>query len=80
MISKGVDVADILIREVPEDVIAAIDEKAQRLGLSRSEYLRRALARERDAESLAVSVSDLANFAETFADLDDPDVMGGAWR
>ena len=72
--------ADILIREVPEDVIAAIDEKAQRLGLSRSEYLRRTLARERDAQSSAVSVSDLADFADTFADLDDPDVMGGAWR
>ena len=72
--------ADILIREVPEDVIAAIDEKAQRLGLSRSEYLRRTLARERDAQSSAVSVSDLADFADTFGDLDDPDVMGSAWR
>ena len=40
---------DILIRDVPEDVIAAIDIKAQRLGLSRTEYLRRTLARERDA-------------------------------
>ena len=72
--------ADILIREVPEDVIAAIDEKAQRLGLSRSEYLRRTLARERDAQSSAVSVADLARFRDTFADLDDPDVMGSAWR
>ena len=34
---------DILIRDVPEDVIAAIDTKAQRLGLSRTEYLRRTL-------------------------------------
>lgn len=72
--------ADILIREVPEDVIAAIDEKAHRLGLSRSEYLRRALARERDAQSSAVSVADLARFSDTFADLEDPDVMGSAWR
>ncbi len=72
--------ADILIREVPEDVIAAIDERAQRLGLSRSEYLRRTLARERDAQSSEVSVSDLASFADTFADLDDPDVMGSAWQ
>ncbi len=64
--------ADILIREVPEGVIAAIDEKAKRLGLSRSEYLRRTLARERDTESSAVSVSDLASFADTFADLSLP--------
>jgi hypothetical protein len=28
----------------------------------------------------AVSVQDLARFAETFADLADPDVMSQAWR
>ena len=71
---------DILIRDVPDDVIAAIDAKAQRVGLSRTEYLRRALARERDTRSTEVSVTDLARFADTFADLDNPDVMGGAWR
>ena len=43
---------DILIRDVPDDVVAAIDAKAQRAGLSRTEYLRRTLSRERteDAE------------------------------
>ena len=71
---------DILIRDVPEDVIAAIDANARRVGLSRTEYLRRALARERDAHSVDVSVADLAGFAETFADLDDPEVMSRAWR
>lgn len=71
---------NILIRDVPEDVIAAIDSKAQRVGLSRTEYLRRTLARERDAQSADVSVADLAGFAETFAALDDPDLMGDAWR
>ncbi len=71
---------DILIRDVPEEVVAAIDLKAQRVGLSRTEYLRRALARERDAQSTDVSIADLAGFADTFADLDDPDIMGRAWR
>ena len=71
---------DILIRDVPEDVIAAIDTKAQRLGLSRTEYLRRTLARERDVASAAVSVADLATFADTFADLADPEVIDRAWR
>ena len=71
---------DILIRDVPDDVIAAIDVKAQRVGLSRTEYLRRALARECDTQSTAVSVADLADFADTFADLDDPDLMSRAWR
>jgi hypothetical protein len=72
--------ADILIRDVPDDVVAAIDAKAHRVGLSRTEYLRRTLARERDAAVHDVTVEDLARFAETFADLKDPAVMERAWR
>jgi hypothetical protein len=71
---------DILIRDVPDEVVAAIDARAQRAGLSRSEYLRRALARERSADSGQVSVQDLEQFARTFADLGDPEIMGSAWR
>ncbi len=37
---------DILIGDVPDDVLAAIDAKAKRVGRSRTEYLRRALERE----------------------------------
>ena len=37
---------DILIRDVPEDVVAAVDAHAGRLGLSRSEYVRRRLAQD----------------------------------
>jgi hypothetical protein len=73
-------VTDILIRDVPEDVIAAIDMKARRLGLSRTEYLRRTLARERDVRPADVAVADLAAFADTFADLTHPDVIDRAWR
>ena len=69
---------DILIRDVPDDLVAAIDAKAQRAGLSRTEYLRRALSRER-RESAEVTVADLARFTETFADLADPEIMGRAW-
>lgn len=71
---------DILIRDVPDDVVAAIDAKARRVGLSRTEYLRRALARERANVETEVSVADLARFSDTFADLDDPSVMDRAWR
>jgi hypothetical protein len=70
-------VSDILIRDVPDEVVAAIDAKAQRAGLSRTEYLRRTLARERDQSE--VTVKDLERFAETFADLGDEEVMGRAW-
>ena len=41
--------ADVLIRGFPDDVLAAIDARDRRAGLSRTEYLRRALARERAA-------------------------------
>jgi len=71
---------DILIRDVPDDVVAAIDAKAQRAGLSRTEYLRRALSRERSDGAGDVTVEDLERFASTFADLDDAEVMGQAWR
>jgi hypothetical protein len=73
---------DILIRDVPEDVVAAIDARALRAGLSRAEYLRRALARERGYrdDQGDVTVHDLMRFAATFADLDDKALMGEAWR
>jgi Ribbon-helix-helix protein, copG family len=72
-------VVDILIRDVPDDVVAAIDAKAQRAGLSRTEYIRRCLLLEQSDTAHKVHVEDLAAFTQTFADLDDPDVMGRAW-
>jgi len=70
---------DLLIRDVPDDVLAAIDAKAQRLGVSRSEYLRRALERERANADIDVTVDDLERFGDVFADLADDDVMRQAW-
>lgn len=72
--------ADMLVRDVPDDVIAALDEHAGRLGLSRSEYVRRRLAQDATVPGSPVSVQDLARFAGAFADLADPDVMSRAWR
>ena len=63
---------DMLIRDIPDEVIAGLDAHAGRLGLSRSEYVRRALAQDAARPGSAVSVQDLARFAETFADLADP--------
>jgi hypothetical protein len=71
---------DVLIRDVPGDVIAAVDAHASRLGLSRSEYVRRRLAQDAAVQDAAVSVEDLTRFAEVFSDLADPDVMSRAWR
>ncbi|MBT8207927.1 MAG: ribbon-helix-helix protein, CopG family [Acidimicrobiia bacterium] len=70
---------DILIRDVPEEVLAAIDAKAKRVGLSRTEYLRRALDRERTQADGPVDVDQLTELAALVQDLDDPEVMTDAW-
>jgi Ribbon-helix-helix protein, copG family len=75
---EEVTVADVLIRDVPPEVLAAIDARAQRVGLSRSEYLRRSLAREH-VDPTEVTVADLEQFSSAFADLADDEVMGDAW-
>lgn len=72
--------ADVLIRDVPDEVIAAVDARASSLGLSRSEYVRRRLAQDAAGASGAVTGEDLARFAEVFGDLADPEVMSRAWR
>jgi hypothetical protein len=78
-IDKECDVTDILIRDVPDEVLVAIDAKAKRLGLSRTAYLRRALERERSDSSGPVTLDALARFASLAVDLDDPGVMSDAW-
>ena len=70
--------SDVLIRDIPDEVLAALDAKAARLGVSRTEYIRRRLAQ--DAAGVPVSVEHLREFAAGFADLADPSVMGGAWE
>jgi hypothetical protein len=71
-------VPDVLIRDLPDHVVAAIDANAQRLGLSRNEYLRRTLVIEARPHA-KVTVADLKRSAGVIADLEDPDVMSGAW-
>lgn len=71
---------DVLVRDVPEEVVAALDARAARLGLSRNEYVRRRLAQDAVTSSEPVSLDDLSAFAQTFADLANPDVMSGAWE
>jgi hypothetical protein len=71
------DVTDILIRDVPDEVVAALDTNAQRSGQTRAEYLRRLLA---DQQQPELTREQLNRFAERTADLGDPEVMAAAWR
>lgn len=68
---------DILIRDVPDDVVAALDANAKSAGQTRAEYLRRLLA---DQQGPALTREQLTRFSERTADLADPDVMSSAWR
>ncbi len=70
--------SDVSIRNVPDEVLNAIDGRARRLGISRNEYLRRTLAREL-RPSPNVTAADLPGIADRFSDLADPDVMRDAW-
>ncbi|MGQ0775098.1 MAG: type II toxin-antitoxin system VapB family antitoxin [Pseudonocardiales bacterium] len=71
---------DILIRDVPAEAIAAVEANAKRMGLSRNEYLRRQLIREAARTTEKLTMQELRRFAETVADLDDPEVMAKAWQ
>lgn len=72
--------ADILIRDVPEAVLAGVDAHAARLGLSRGEYIRRRLAADAASSRASVSVADLRSFGDRFTDLGDAEIMDEAWR
>ncbi len=71
---------DVLVRDVPEEVLAGVDAHAARLGLSRVEYIRRRLAADAATAGEAVSAADLNTFADLAVDLADPQVMGPAWQ
>lgn len=70
---------DVLIRDVPEDVLAAVESHAANLGLSRNEYLRRQLAQDAARSTTPTTLDDLRWFSEAFSDLADPEVMRQAW-
>ncbi len=71
---------DVLIRDIPDDVLARVDAHAARLGISRAEYIRRRLATDAARSATSVSIMDLRLFADRFADLVSDSVMDAAWR
>jgi hypothetical protein len=72
-------VSHILIRDVPDEVLAGIDARSAKLGISRVEYIRRRLAEDAATSAVSVTASDLRQFGEAFLDLADAEVMTGAW-
>jgi plasmid stability protein len=70
-----VEVTDVLIRNLPDDVLERIDARAARLGLSRNEFLRREIAQVAGRDSGSLRSEDFAKFA----DLADDEIMRGSW-
>jgi hypothetical protein len=70
---------DVLIRDVPADDLARIDAHAARMGISRTELLRRRIHQEAARPATPVTQQDLQRFASRFSDLGDPEVMRRAW-
>lgn len=70
---------DMLVRNVPNETVRQIEKNASRMGLSREEYLRRALARISGTDSSPVTREDLTRATALFADVENPAVMEQAW-
>jgi hypothetical protein len=79
-IMEGGLMSDFVIRDVPEEVLAAIDSRAADLGLSRNEYLRRELKIVAQRSISSVTADDLRQFSARFPDLADHGIMDQAWR
>jgi hypothetical protein len=78
-----VTMTDILLRNIPDAEVAAIDARAAVLKLSRNEYIRRQLAqavRVTATPAETPTVGSLQRFAETFADLGDEEITRAAWQ
>ena len=65
--------------EHPDIRVACLPAFVESGGVSRTEYLRRALERECVVDANPVTVDQLKRIAALAEDLDDPNVMSGAW-
>lgn len=72
--------ADLLVRNVSAEVVAALDSGAAQLGISRNEFVRRRLNQELQQSHQSVTEAHLRNLLQLLPDLADADVMDAAWR
>ena len=70
--------ADLRV-DVPDEVVAALEERAPHLGLTREQLVQQVLRRDVASAVGPVTLSDLQRFSTSAADLADPEVMGAAW-
>lgn len=71
--------SDLLIRNIDDETVRRIDADAARQGLSRNEYLRRAVVRFAGVAARPATRADLSRSVDLFADLSDEETMDRAW-
>lgn len=76
---QEVPMPDLLIRNVPSEDVAALDNQARTAGLSRSDFLRRQLHQQAQRAVTPVTRADFIKLDQLIVDLDEPDVMKEAW-
>ena len=72
--------SEILIRGIPDDVLAVMDQLAARMGLSRTEFIRRRLIQDARAARMSVTPEDWNRFTDSYRDLSESAVMDHAWK
>jgi hypothetical protein len=65
---------DVLIRDVPDEVLAVVESRAAKLGLFRNEFLLRWPVQEAARTTRRATMDDLLSFAGTLSDVADPQV------
>ena len=72
--------SDVVIRDIPDDVLAILDQLAAGMGLSRTEFIRRRLIQDARAARMSVTPEDWNRFTDSYRDLSDSAVMDHAWK
>lgn len=70
---------DVLIRAIDDETLRNIDATAERLGLSRHEFLKREVVRLGHRGPRSATLADLKRATKVLEDLGDEEIMGAAW-
>ncbi len=71
--------ADLLITDVPDNVVAALEAHASQFGLTCVEYVRRFLVNDASHKSADVHVADFRCLCQAFDGMADDDLLKKAW-
>lgn len=76
---QGVQMPNVLIRDIPQEDLELLDEQARRAGLSRADFLRRQLQQQARRSATPVVVEDLEVMTQLLQGLGEDDVIADAW-